>query len=895
MVSVIAYLGGWGYWLWTVYRLHQILAESQPNYPVSPRKAVAYQFIPFYALIWKFQWPNRVADFVRQTAPSVGMRKGWVGFWLLFATFLCLIDRGLELALLFAISAYLAKKIHRVLAAQHWAVGLTTFAAVPYVADQSVLDQTATAAVPSPRASFAAPPEVRPGLGRLSPGSARRVIASVWDFKIPREWKLPIGSGIGAAFGFLMCHGIWLLLDAIGQGNTMWQRLTTEAVKILVVATVLYFFLEHITELLLREIEHSGHEHRDEKKLWPRIFRFAVFVAIVSVAHSLLDRAADEGVFQVARLGILLTFFFGGITYLWILGASKRLLRNALALVGPGAVVLLMVGMVAVADAGNMLADAGQVIDDPRQAITDAGQAIADAGQAITDPGKVAAEAGLVVAGATHSEANCKVERRLQNPNPLGNPPQWAEEVGREIPNSQNRIDGALVLASALFVALGGFAAMRKKLGPVGLAGTVFAASLVAGMVLFLTPSTLDKTHIVLALWCAFWWCLGILAFYDHDIFQPPAEIPLDPQAGPRPKDQHFPLGAWVGSSLILIGLILAAYYSYRPLLTVTADNKQRAYGAADPALTFNMGSPARGDVVESTLSPALCSPAAKGSPPDKYPIYIRPGSGEVKGKKHTYRLHFVNGSLTVIPALASARLVSSASPAVANLPVTFTAAIVPEAEGTPGGTVSFYADEHLLGTGMLSNQMASYTTSGLPLGAHLIKATYSGDANFLRTNSTLMQQIIAPEAPRRVPLKIPPMVRSLVVIPQGTAIHIANVETIDSSRIGLHQPVMAMLADPLVAGGQVLARRGAMAILGLADNGAKGRSGGTLTIRLIRLEIAGQIYELGSKTQLQDAVRGASGQIYLRAPTILTFSVESPITTDVPTSAPPVSRSSAR
>jgi len=55
---------------------------------------------------------------------------------------------------------------------------------------------------------------------------------------------------------------------------------------------------------------------------------------------------------------------------------------------------------------------------------------------------------------------------------------------------------------------------------------------------------------------------------------------------------------------------------------------------------------------------------------------------------------------------------------------------------GTPTGTVTFSDGSSTLGTGTVSNGMASFSSATLAVGAHSVVATYSGDTNFAPSNS---------------------------------------------------------------------------------------------------------------------------------------------------------------
>ena len=86
-----------------------------------------------------------------------------------------------------------------------------------------------------------------------------------------------------------------------------------------------------------------------------------------------------------------------------------------------------------------------------------------------------------------------------------------------------------------------------------------------------------------------------------------------------------------------------------------------------------------------------------------------------------------------------------SATPSLANVgqTVTFTAVVAANApgSGTPTGTVDFYdtttSTDLTPGGVALSAGTATFSTTSLAVGSHTIKATYSGDANFLTSNAS--------------------------------------------------------------------------------------------------------------------------------------------------------------
>lgn len=84
---------------------------------------------------------------------------------------------------------------------------------------------------------------------------------------------------------------------------------------------------------------------------------------------------------------------------------------------------------------------------------------------------------------------------------------------------------------------------------------------------------------------------------------------------------------------------------------------------------------------------------------------------------------------VTVNPITTSTTVLSSLNPSTYGQSVTFTATIT---GNSPTGTVQFAIDGTPVGDPamVMSDHMATYTTSGLSVGVHSITATYSGDAN---------------------------------------------------------------------------------------------------------------------------------------------------------------------
>ncbi len=98
----------------------------------------------------------------------------------------------------------------------------------------------------------------------------------------------------------------------------------------------------------------------------------------------------------------------------------------------------------------------------------------------------------------------------------------------------------------------------------------------------------------------------------------------------------------------------------------------------------------------------------------------------------------------TVNKAGTTTTLASSLNPSTVNQAVTFTATVA--GMGTtqnPTGTVTFLEGTTVLGTGTLSMGHATFMTSTLPAGAHMVTARYEGDANFTTSTSSALTQTV--------------------------------------------------------------------------------------------------------------------------------------------------------
>ena len=121
---------------------------------------------------------------------------------------------------------------------------------------------------------------------------------------------------------------------------------------------------------------------------------------------------------------------------------------------------------------------------------------------------------------------------------------------------------------------------------------------------------------------------------------------------------------------------------------------------------------------------PIYSTTATVSSPPGTYPISIVSGLNA-----DNYPLTFVNGTLTVGQSTTTVVLTSSPNPTTYGDAVTFTATAAADATGTV--TFVDQTTSTTLGTGTVTNGVATLNTSILAAGTHQVIANYSGDSKY--------------------------------------------------------------------------------------------------------------------------------------------------------------------
>lgn len=101
----------------------------------------------------------------------------------------------------------------------------------------------------------------------------------------------------------------------------------------------------------------------------------------------------------------------------------------------------------------------------------------------------------------------------------------------------------------------------------------------------------------------------------------------------------------------------------------------------------------------------------------------------------------------TVAQANTTTTLTTSPNPSSVGQPTILTATIaaVSPGSGSPTGTVEFFNGATSLGTATISGNVATLTTSALPLGTSSLTAHFQGDANFAASTSAVKVQTVSP------------------------------------------------------------------------------------------------------------------------------------------------------
>ncbi|MDD5085973.1 MAG: hypothetical protein PHE61_08070, partial [Candidatus Omnitrophica bacterium] len=107
-------LAGLVYWCINLYKIHKaISAMADKCYPISPARAVGFNFIPFFNLYWMFKWPAEVIGFINSRDSSVRLNRWWPGIILLVSYIGGIFIGGLWLFGSFGVLSYLIAKLKK--------------------------------------------------------------------------------------------------------------------------------------------------------------------------------------------------------------------------------------------------------------------------------------------------------------------------------------------------------------------------------------------------------------------------------------------------------------------------------------------------------------------------------------------------------------------------------------------------------------------------------------------------------------------------------------------------------------------------------------------------------------------------------------------------------------
>jgi Bacterial Ig-like domain (group 3)/MBG domain (YGX type) len=157
-------------------------------------------------------------------------------------------------------------------------------------------------------------------------------------------------------------------------------------------------------------------------------------------------------------------------------------------------------------------------------------------------------------------------------------------------------------------------------------------------------------------------------------------------------------------------------------MLTVTANNAARVYGAANPTFSGTVTGAQKGDAISESFATTAAMTSAVGS----YPIVPSVTGPDLAD----YTVTIVNGTLTVTAAATTIVLSAPASATYGTM-VTLTGTVA-STSGTPGGIVTFNSGSTILGTGTLNTTgVATLSTAALPTGSDAVSASYAALGNF--------------------------------------------------------------------------------------------------------------------------------------------------------------------
>ncbi len=161
-------------------------------------------------------------------------------------------------------------------------------------------------------------------------------------------------------------------------------------------------------------------------------------------------------------------------------------------------------------------------------------------------------------------------------------------------------------------------------------------------------------------------------------------------------------------------------------------------YGQAVPLLSGVLSGVLPQDA--GNVTAVFASGAGTLSPVGSYPITAAL-TGSAAGD---YTITLSPASLTIAKATSLATLWNATGNPSVGLPVTLNAQVASTTSGVPTGSIALLDGATVLAGAPLSAAgSATFTTSALALGTHTLSAAYSGDANFLASDSAIATVVV--------------------------------------------------------------------------------------------------------------------------------------------------------
>lgn len=185
---------------------------------------------------------------------------------------------------------------------------------------------------------------------------------------------------------------------------------------------------------------------------------------------------------------------------------------------------------------------------------------------------------------------------------------------------------------------------------------------------------------------------------------------------------------------------------------TISSSLNPSTYGQAvtfTAVVTSESGAPPNGEIVTFKLASTVLGTSTLTNGTARFTISTLKAGG-TDSVKATYSGDSTFSSSTspsvsqvVNQATTTTYLSSSENPANVGQSVTLTATVTPQYTGPVIGNVDFYNGSKKLLTVALSNGVATYTSSSLPLGTDSITASFNGSSSFLTSTSPVVSQAI--------------------------------------------------------------------------------------------------------------------------------------------------------